>query len=1003
MKMIKNLLPTTHILVNSILYLSPWEAARQQRLLRGRTSPLTSHERQFRTSPTTRQANVQHRLIWAVDWHIVQSGQYAVVDPHEPSSILYLTKKEYLKLIAVADSNDQVITVLATPYTARPAEDRILAPREDEITPPARKLFRVGHAIFWRGMRSRLSRSYHAFLDPDRKTFSSAKLKTHLAGLVKRWSMTLGHWASFPKSAQGWWSDILHVLPHMQSVLKEQGTHGLVLRLKHSYLLISQYIAGTPQTSHTYGHPVSLAHGLPRWLPVHARHAIRQGSTRTIRFWLSLLYIYKVLEMPYTAKKALTAIATPALVLTELQQALLDRYRAFLRDKWIPSIGGTRDIPIDKMKMFTPVSAGPNGAPAINQCGEDATALYFEERLAREENRPSILERIGELGKIFKILGGTDLSMEIRALGSNNRTRMQEIYDKERGQNQFPPSPKIKLPEEMLHSKVRIFPESAGKVRAVAIMDIFTQRVLRPLHDDLFKVLKSIPQDGTYGQHTLMSWLKNQWNTVWKGYLWSSLDISSATDSIPIVLYQVLLEELYGGSEKAKKMASTVINLMTDRDFFISGDKKVEIPEEVLELVKPAGRKPGWIRYTRGQPMGCLSSFALLGLWNHSFVQFAAYLVTGGLLGSYGVCGDDVVIAEPGKVNRIGSKYLELCNSFLIPISASKSFVSGNLFNFLSRTVLGGIEVSPASLKEEFSIRDSAGRANRTIKMLDRDWWSASDNGWLSKAVKMFLYPSEYLAFTSDASRGKLNGYGMRAVLALLSTVNSNARALGISRLPIFSLVSAFAGSTTLLARGELVRQNLLVPKGESSQSLYILLKDFAQLLLDEIIRSCRTTAIGNSYYETFCRAQKWTLKSVPLNYLFLPYSIPQQTGYQIHWWMADVKIGDYVQELNQWLGNRWWAEENIQGAIAKMLEELSQAPPSLNFTKVNLFEEQASIHYRKKANMEDDLTLSDRRMMGLLFRVALLYPGVIDFDINARFADYLERRMIHLFSTGTV
>jgi hypothetical protein len=52
----------------------------------------------------------------------------------------------------------------------------------------------------------------------------------------------------------------------------------------------------------------------------------------------------------------------------------------------------------------------------------------------------------------------------------------------------------------MYLGKLTALPEGGGKVRIVASADFWTQWALKGLHNSLFKVLKQIPQDGTFDQ-----------------------------------------------------------------------------------------------------------------------------------------------------------------------------------------------------------------------------------------------------------------------------------------------------------------------------------------------------------------------------------------------------------------------------------------------------------------------------------------------------------------------
>lgn len=85
-----------------------------------------------------------------------------------------------------------------------------------------------------------------------------------------------------------------------------------------------------------------------------------------------------------------------------------------------------------------------------------------------------------------------------------------------------------------------------------------------------------------------------------------SLDLSAATDRLPVKLQAQFLDILFKdypgfGSKWAK--------LLTDRDFIISS-QKYDIKTTV--------------RYAVGQPMGALSSWAMLALIHHFIVQVAA-------------------------------------------------------------------------------------------------------------------------------------------------------------------------------------------------------------------------------------------------------------------------------------------------------------------------------------------------------------------------------------------
>lgn len=81
--------------------------------------------------------------------------------------------------------------------------------------------------------------------------------------------------------------------------------------------------------------------------------------------------------------------------------------------------------------------------------------------------------------------------------------------------------------------------EAAGKIRVFAIVDIWTQSALKPLHDRLFTFLRSLPNDGTFDQHASVRRAREKANIANQSF---GYDLSAATDRLPIALQQVILD-----------------------------------------------------------------------------------------------------------------------------------------------------------------------------------------------------------------------------------------------------------------------------------------------------------------------------------------------------------------------------------------------------------------------------------------------------------------------------
>jgi hypothetical protein len=189
------------------------------------------------------------------------------------------------------------------------------------------------------------------------------------------------------------------------------------------------------------------------------------------------------------------------------------------------------------------------------------------------------------------------------------------------------------------------FKYEPGKVRIFAIVDFWTQTVLRGLHEALFGLLASLNVgderiDGTFDQTASFDYCRSRGRVFW------SFDLSSATDRFPVWAQSSLLNELFGDG-----LGDRWEELMCGRDFhvpcvrpgrttgkfssFLTQDYKV-----VLGSV-PVKR----LRYAVGQPMGAHSSWGAFSITHHALVQWAANRC-GHVewFKEYVLLGDDVVI-----------------------------------------------------------------------------------------------------------------------------------------------------------------------------------------------------------------------------------------------------------------------------------------------------------------------------------------------------------------------
>lgn len=125
--------------------------------------------------------------------------------------------------------------------------------------------------------------------------------------------------------------------------------------------------------------------------------------------------------------------------------------------------------------------------------------------------------------------------------------------------------------------------EAAGKIRVFAMVDPWTQWLMKPLWDHIVQVLQLIPQDGTKDQ---LKPLHRLIRTCPKGPYFS-YDLSAATDRLPVTLQVQLLAPLLGAHG-----ANLWRILLTGR----------------LYRARYRGENLGDFAYGAGQPMGALTS-----------------------------------------------------------------------------------------------------------------------------------------------------------------------------------------------------------------------------------------------------------------------------------------------------------------------------------------------------------------------------------------------------------
>nr|QDH86714.1 MAG: RNA-dependent RNA polymerase [Mitovirus sp.] len=207
--------------------------------------------------------------------------------------------------------------------------------------------------------------------------------------------------------------------------------------------------------------------------------------------------------------------------------------------------------------------------------------------------------------------------------------------------------------------KLSVVYDQAGKARIVAMTNYFIQVVLRPVHQLLFDLLSRIPQDGTFDQHKPLRDLVKTESTEW----FYCYDLSAATDRLPIDVQAQVLNIIEPG------LGYKWSNLLDIEWLF----------------------KRNYFKYSVGQPMGALSSWASLAFTHHCIVRYAAIQEGIYHFRDYCVLGDDIVIRH----KLVAERYLRLMDSLGVSINLNKSVISKDFAEFAKVYEGPGISFTP--------------------------------------------------------------------------------------------------------------------------------------------------------------------------------------------------------------------------------------------------------------------------------------------------------------------
>jgi len=502
-------------------------------------------------------------------------------------------------------------------------------------------------------------------------------------------------------------SVIWYFVERLLRLHKRHSIKFLVLYLKTCQLCLMQAGAGQKlrDTAAVSGVRISRTRrGLPRIIPAVCRRKIRKGDLKEVRLWLTLFSFYRVLEFPGKLKMATITNLGIEIKNWDLINDFIGKWCTLLsyyhgpvraRDGLKPdfsksSIGRyfRNDFSLDHMaegvtpwgrtqltaKPFVIKKAGPVGP------GASTTPINIL-RSAWLWFRKDINAWL-QLTHWFEMTGNKRLAMFMLL---SNRTYSEFFKEELEGSLQ-----------RCYLGKLGTKDEPAGKIRVFAMVDCWTQWLLKPLHKALQELLRCIPQDGTFDQEQPV---KNLIKRLGPDAPAWSYDLSAATDRLPVKLQVLILGPLLG-----PKLAKAWETILVGRDYKLprfSNYRKV-----MFSGLKAYPVTIKSVRYAVGQPMGALSSWVMLALTHHFIVQYASWRRTGNLewFSDYAVLGDDIVIAD----KDIADQYYSIMTSELgVEINKSKSLLAKRhlTMEFAKRYFLRGVDCSPLSFKELWESR----------------------------------------------------------------------------------------------------------------------------------------------------------------------------------------------------------------------------------------------------------------------------------------------------------
>ena len=405
---------------------------------------------------------------------------------------------------------------------------------------------------------------------------------------------------------------------YFKNVLRLVDERGLAFTVKYvktTRLAVTRYITGHPLDAVDQ---VALKDGWPVWL---SDLKLLTSSSEGIKLLMTLLVSFRGIHLPPVLD--VTPIVAPWKGSDSITEKEFNHAARQL---------GIRPTKAEFSRFHMSTKSGPLGQAILTSVSE-LTLLPLE-----------LIDNI-------RLLAGSSLGDKIDALraGRFSGLSLASIWAA-----LFPP-------KTSSFRKLSYFSDKEGKTRVIAILDYWSQSALRPLHMVMNRMLRKIGPDCTFDQGSFTRILPLS--------PFHSLDLSNATDRMPIALQRRVISRIVG-----EERATAWAHILVGYEYTSKGNPSVN--------------------YNCGQPMGAYSSWPAMALTHHLIVRVAALRAGFPHFTSYCLLGDDIVIANAA----VAQQYKDLLSQLDMPISEQKTHVSNDTFEFAKRWFHKGLEVTGFSV-----------------------------------------------------------------------------------------------------------------------------------------------------------------------------------------------------------------------------------------------------------------------------------------------------------------